>query len=82
MESTKFPLLNRRSRHAIEIVVDRMVDSAKSHDRELPIASNRRLAIGKGVINVTEPQEAVDGTTLEGRQTQPASGLRQMWSQF
>ncbi len=53
------PLLNRRSRHDVEIVVDRIVIQKKSRSR-IADSVESALAIGKGVINVTEPQDAVD----------------------
>ena len=52
------PLLNRRSRHSIEIVVDRIVIKQKSRSR-IADSVESALAIGKGVLNVSEPAESV-----------------------
>ena len=52
------PLLNRRSRHDIEIVVDRMVIMKKSRGR-IAESVESALAIGKGVLTVAEPVENV-----------------------
>ncbi len=52
------PLLNRRSRHAIEIVVDRMVVQPQSRSR-IADSVESALSIGHGVIHVAEPNEDV-----------------------
>ncbi|MDB4539801.1 hypothetical protein N9231_05215 [Saprospiraceae bacterium] len=53
------PLLNRRSRHQVEIVVDRIVIQKKSRSR-IADSVESALAIGKGIINVTEPQDSFE----------------------
>ena len=52
------PALNRRSRHEIEIVVDRISIKASSRSR-IADSVESALSIGKGVINVAEPSEDV-----------------------
>ena len=52
------PLINRRSRHVVEIVVDRMVIKGSSRSR-IADSVEGALAIGKGVINVTQPLDDV-----------------------
>lgn len=50
------PLLNRRSRHDIEIVVDRISIKQKSRAR-IAESVESALAIGKGVLKIAEPAE-------------------------
>ncbi len=52
------PLLNRRSRHSIEIVVDRISIQQKSRSR-IADSVESALAIGKGILNIAEPAENV-----------------------
>ncbi|MFT7631477.1 MAG: excinuclease ABC subunit A, partial [Mariniblastus sp.] len=52
------PVLNRRSRHSIEIVVDRITIQQKSRAR-IAESVESALAIGKGILNVSEPAENV-----------------------
>ena len=52
------PALNRRSRHEIEIVVDRISIKASSRSR-IADSVESALSIGKGVINVAEPSDDV-----------------------
>ncbi len=52
------PVINRRSRHQVEIVVDRMVVKQESRSR-IADSVESALAIGKGVIRVAESSEAI-----------------------
>ena len=52
------PALNRRSRHDIEIVVDR-ISIKKSSRSRIADSVESALSIGKGVINVAEPSKDV-----------------------
>lgn len=52
------PVLNRRTRHHVEIVVDRIVVKSSSRSR-IADSVESALSLGKGVINVTEPSETV-----------------------
>ena len=52
------PALNRRSRHAIEIVVDR-ISIKKSSRSRIADSVESALSIGRGVINVAEPSDEV-----------------------
>jgi excinuclease ABC subunit A len=52
------PVLNRRSRHDIEIVVDRIAVKKSSRSR-IADSVESALDIGKGVINVAEPSDKV-----------------------
>ncbi|MEM7784730.1 MAG: excinuclease ABC subunit UvrA, partial [Planctomycetota bacterium] len=52
------PVLNRRSRHSIEIVVDRIQVKAASRSR-IADSVEATLSIGKGVLNVAEPIDDV-----------------------
>jgi excinuclease ABC subunit A len=52
------PVLNRRSRHNVEIVVDRIVVKQSSRSR-IADSIESALSIGRGVVNVAEPQDEV-----------------------
>ena len=52
------PVINRRSRHSVEIVVDRIVVQKKSRSR-IADSVESALSIGKGVLHVAEPQDEV-----------------------
>ena len=52
------PALNRRSRHVIEIVVDR-ISIKKSSRSRIADSVESALSIGRGVINVAEPSDEV-----------------------
>ncbi|MEL7497180.1 MAG: excinuclease ABC subunit UvrA [Planctomycetota bacterium] len=52
------PVINRRTRHHVEIVVDRIVVKDSSRSR-IADSVEAALAIGKGVINVAEPSETI-----------------------
>ncbi len=54
----QMPTLNRRARHAIEIVVDRIVIKPESRSR-IADSVEAGLSIGHGVIRVLEPDEDV-----------------------
>ncbi len=57
-EIDEVPLLNRRSRHQIEILVDRIVVQQKSRAR-IADSVESALAIGKGVIQVVVPRDGI-----------------------
>ena len=52
------PVINRRSRHQVDIVVDRMVVKKSSRSR-IADSVEAALSIGKGVIRVAETKESV-----------------------
>ncbi len=52
------PLINRRSRHLIEIVIDRLVIKQASRSR-IADSVESALAIGKGIIHVAETNEKI-----------------------
>ena len=52
------PELNRRNRHLIEVVVDRIVVKPESRSR-IADSLEAALAVGKGICNVAEPMEKV-----------------------
>ena len=54
----EIPTLNRRARHAIEIVVDRIVIKKSSHGR-IADSVESALSIGAGVINVAIPNDDI-----------------------
>ncbi len=52
------PELNRRNRHLIEVVVDRIVVKPESRSR-IADSLEAALSVGKGICNVAEPMEKV-----------------------
>ena len=52
------PVLSRRARHIVEIVVDRIVIKQESRSR-IADSVESALSIGKGVLDVTEPADKV-----------------------
>ena len=62
MRSTEVPVINRRSRHEIEIVVDRIVVN-ESRSR-IADSVEAALSIGEGVIQVAVPRDGRTRRTL------------------
>jgi hypothetical protein len=77
----KPPEIDRRRRHQVEVVIDRIVVRANSRSRIADSVENA-LALGRGVLHVAGGQRTTPRAALAGPGAQPAHGLRPLRAQF
>ena len=60
------PQIDRRRKHAVEVVIDRVTIRPDGRSRIAGSVENA-LAKGRGVLHVTEPRDDIAGSRLAGR---------------
>ena len=75
--STSRPTIDRRRKHEVEVVVDRVIVSQATPARGSPTASRTALALGRGVMHVADRAATTcPKPKWHGRVAQPAPRLR------
>ena len=75
------PTIDRRRKHAVEVIVDRITVRPDARSRIAGSIENA-LALGKGVVHVVHPDDDVPEAALARAHSQPAPGLRKVRPQL
>ena len=75
------PTIDRRRKHAVEVIVDRIVVRPDARSRIAGSIENA-LAMGKGVMHVAHPDDDVPEPALASPHPQPALSVRKMRPQL
>ena len=75
------PQIDRRRKHAVEVVIDRVIVRPDARCRIAGSVENA-LALGKGVLHVAYPDEDVPEAALAHGDSQPALRLRSLRAQL